>query len=417
MTIEAQATQVWLRDELVGMLTPTRRGATFQFSEAIAAEHRGEPLLSASLPVQSEPFDPERTRSWFMGLLPEEQQLDEVRRRFNLFGDTYLDVLREIGWECAGAVVIVPEGANPTKADVRPLNDADLAERLVALPARPYDDDAALRVSLGGFQAKMLTTRIAGGWGLPIGGAVSTHILKPQPTAVFPGIIEAEAWGMALASHVTETAHTELLPLEDAPATLVVERFDRKTIDGTLVRTHQEDGAQAMGIPPERKYAGSGTASRSDPTFQRIAALLDRYADNPRDELRRLVEQMTVNVAVGNTDAHAKNYGILHTDARTIGLSPMYDVVPATVVNPRMLEMSLRIDATLRIDRITGEKLIAEARSWGVGARPAERYVSETLARLRDAIPLVGERYPDAAPQLPDGTAARIERLLSTRRE
>lgn len=408
-------THVWLNARHVGTLERTRRGnATFRFRDELVDAYQNVPLLSTSLPVRSEPFDAEPTRSWFAGLLPEDRQLDEVRRRFNLQSASYLDVLREIGWECAGAVVVVPEDVQPAEGSLKPLNATELAERLVALPRHPYDDNEALRLSLGGFQAKLLVTRIDDGWALPIGGAVSTHILKPQPADANPGLVEAEAWGMAVAARVTETAKTWLLRLDDAPVTLVAERFDRWEDDGRTVRIHQEDGAQAMGIPPERKYATGPSGATSDPSLARIAELLDRYAEAPRVELRRLMEQVTVNVALGNTDAHAKNYGILHPTDRTIALSPMYDVVPARVINPRMLEMGLRVGATLRMDRVTGAKLVDEATSWGLGARVARSYVEDALTKLRVAVDDVGEIYPSADPQLSATAEQAIEHLSRT---
>lgn len=410
-----EPTHVWLHSRHVGTLEPTRRGnATFRFDDELVDAFRSVPLLSTALPVRAQPFDAERTRSWFAGLLPEDRQLDEVRRRFNLQSASYLDVLREIGWECAGAVVVAPDARHPAEGSLKPLSATELAERLAALPQHPYDDNEALRISLGGFQAKLLVTRANDGWALPIGGAVSTHILKPQPVDAYPGLVEAEAWGMAVAAGATEAAKTWLLGLDGAPVTLVSERFDRSDDNGRTVRLHQEDGAQAMGVPPERKYATGPSGAKSDPSLAKIADLLDRFAEAPRVELRRLAEQVTVNVALGNTDAHAKNYGILHPTDRTVALSPMYDVVPARVINPGMLEMGLRIDAALRIDRVTGAKLVAEAASWGISARVARSYVEQALAKLRIAVDEVGELYSAADPRLATTTAQTIDHLLHT---
>lgn len=408
----SEAAQIWLHGRPIGNLTPTRNGATFQFEQHIASDNLGVPLLSASLPVQYQAFDADRTRAWFAGLLPEGRQLDEVRRRFDMPSGSFLEVLIEIGWECAGAVVVTRQGAEPPSGSYRQLTSDELALRLGALPRYPFDGIEALRISLGGFQAKMLATRIGDGWAMPVGGAISTHILKPQSPTTFPGLVEAEAWAMAVAAEVTETAATELLHIDTAPATLVVARFDRELVDGQLLRIHQEDGGQAMGVPPERKYASTHSGSKSDPTLLALAGILEKYAATPRTELRRLAEQMTVNVALGNTDAHAKNYGVLHPDARTIRLSPMYDVVPALRINPGMLDLGLRVASTLRIDRVSGAKLVAEATSWGLGTEPARRYVEECLTNLRSAVPVAQEKYPTADPELARTTLERTERLL-----
>lgn len=208
---------VYLEDELVGSLSRTRNGARFTYDETIVDTHLGKPLLSTSLPVQREPFDAARTACWFSGLLPEDTRLEEIRRFYGIQGESYLDVLQEVGWECAGAVSVITADDARTHADsgVEPISPQELADRLNALPSHPYDTVDTLRISLGGFQEKLcvvapdaiLDGGVArmGNIGIPIGGSPTTHILKPQPHR-FAGLIRAEAWGMSVASQVTPTS-------------------------------------------------------------------------------------------------------------------------------------------------------------------------------------------------------------------
>ena len=37
---------------------------------------------------------------------------------------------------------------------------------------------------------------------------------------------------------------------------------------------------------------------------------------------------MTFNVAIGNTDAHAKNFSLLHSALSKTTLAPLYDIAP-----------------------------------------------------------------------------------------
>ncbi|MBA2665770.1 MAG: HipA domain-containing protein [Trueperaceae bacterium] len=402
---------VWLHGREVGVLKRKRNGATFQYAPRVVAETPGVPLLSVALPVQAAPFDASVTRNWFTGLLPEDRQLQEVQRRFGLEASDFLSLLGEIGWECAGAVVIAPANSDPPSGSLQTLDDAELAARLVALPARPFDEAAALRVSLGGYQAKIVLTRTSSGWALPLGGAVSTHILKPQPATQWPGLIEAEAWAMAAAASATPTAANELLHLEGAPPTLCVTRFDREAVNGGTRRLHQEDSAQALGLAPEAKYAKSGAPSRSDPSFLKIARILERYADEPARQLEQLLQQVTVNVALGNTDAHAKNYGLLHVAPGTVSLSPLYDVAPTHLINPGMPELGLRVGDTLLLERVTGSKLVAEAVRWGMTSVRARAVVQDALDALQAGVIRATERYPASAPRLPSYVEARIEGL------
>lgn len=403
----ADVLRVWLGATEVGTLTRTRNGARFQYAGDVVAAGPGRPLLSTSLPVQAEPFEPGQTAAWFTGLLPEDRQREEVERRFGLQGATYFDMLREIGWECAGAVTISAE-AQPPDGALRRLSDSHLAERLAALPSHPHDDNRALRMSIGGYQAKLLATADDDGWALPLDGAVSTHILKPQPHDRYPGLVAAEAWAMTAAADATAVAEVELLHIPGAPETIAVTRFDRTRDHGALVRLHQEDAAQAMGIPPERKYASSGRVSRSDPSLARLATLLDRYASDPFAEQQRLLQQVVVNVAMGNTDAHAKNYGLLHRQPGQVTLTPMYDIVPALFLNPAMLEMGLRIDGVLRIDRVSRERVANEALSWGLPSATVEQGIEDTLARLLAGVDAACARFPDG----PSGLAAFVRRRI-----
>lgn len=302
-------------------------------------------------------------------------------------------------------------GAPASVGEYLPLGDAEIAARLAALPSHPFDDDRALRVSLGGYQSKLLLTAMTDGWALPLDGAISTHILKPQPADRFPNMVAAEAWAMALAEQIAPTARTSLLPDPGAPTTIVVERFDRTSSAHGPTRIHQEDGAQAIGVPPERKYAASGAPNRRDPTLAAIAEVLARYSSAPEADLARLLQQVTINVVLGNTDAHAKNYGLLHSSPGVIVLSPLYDVVPATFVNPAQLEMGLRVDGVLRIDRVSRTRLVAEGAAWGIPHDRAVHIVETTLEAVPRAAEAADTRYPDRPRGLTDHVLDRLESL------
>lgn len=216
---------------------------------------------------------------------------------------------------------------------------------------------------------------------------------------------------MTAAAHATTAAEVKILRPAGAPETLVVTRFDRARHDGALLRVHQEDAAQAMGVPPERKYASSGPVSRTDPSLARLAALLERYASDPFAEQQRLLQQVVVNVAMGNTDAHAKNYGLLHHAPGQVSLTPMYDLVPALYLNPAMLEMGLRIDGVLRIDRVSRERIAHEASSWSLPPASVEREIDATLVRLRVGVDAAVARFPEAPSALAAFVALRIDAL------
>ncbi|MCL2808028.1 MAG: HipA domain-containing protein [Coriobacteriia bacterium] len=418
---------VYLYGNQIGNLVPTRTGARFSFLNKIAGSMLGSPMLSTALRVQASPFDTLQTRNWFTGLLPEDARLSELCRFFGVPEDDYLAILEELGWECAGAVSVMPGKvaavAHKISEESLKLSKQELAQRLEALPAHPFDSASTLRVSLGGFQEKLCVVvrgclSITDGYaqihevGMPLDGALSTHILKPQPER-FPGMIEGEAWAMAVASIVTPTAQTALLDIEGAPITLMIRRFDRRHDDGKLCRIHQEDCAQAMGLGPLQKYAASGTPKKSDPSYLRIATLLKSYSVDPEEQLKQLLSQMIVNAVLGNTDAHAKNYAYLHPDESTICLAPLYDVVPAREITPRVVDMGMRIGGRIRIDRIGYEQVIDESTSWGLSSAVSQIVLQETLEGIREGITYANKLYPKPGTLHTQPTLKRLESFLS----
>jgi serine/threonine-protein kinase HipA len=97
---------VWLGDRRVGDLVRDRRTLTFHRSPGAA-----EPTVAAEgdEPTWSSGF----TRAWFDGLLPEEERRSAAEVEHGVDrGDTF-SLLAAIGWECAGAVSVLPEGRLP----------------------------------------------------------------------------------------------------------------------------------------------------------------------------------------------------------------------------------------------------------------------------------------------------------------
>lgn len=422
---------VRLHDRRIGKLRRVPNGARFAYDAEIQNTMAGVPLLSVGMPVRDREYDAATTGCWFRGLLPEDERVDEVRSLFGIEGTSYLDVLEQIGWECAGAVSVTPEdmlwpiaGDAESARASEPLSSEELARRLTALPRHPFDTEATLRISLSGFQSKMcvigpiipheMTPTIeAGSFSLPLNGLPSTHILKPEPRR-FPGLAEGEAWAMRVAAHVTPAARVALLKLDGAPPTLCVERFDR-VLDGEgtpVRRIHQEDCAQALGVDVDRKYATQGSPKKSDPSFRRIAMLFDTYCEDSHEQLLRLFDQMVVNVVLGNTDAHAKNYSIMHPRPGWIALSPLYDVVPAAEITPGVRHMGMRIANQLSIDKVERKHLLAETNGWGLSEGALEERLDRDLELLVEGMSLESVYFPRAAARHERPAIARAKRLM-----
>lgn len=279
------------------------------------------------MPKQQEAFGDQVCKAVFGGLLPEEGQRTAIARAIGISPDNPFRLLEALGGDVAGALAFLPEGEAPIQdhsgTAPAPLQEAELAELLDRLPAVPMlAGEGGARLSLAGAQSKLPVVVTAhGGIALPRPGEPSTHLIKPEPDR-FPELAANEAFCLALARAVgIDVASAEWREVAGTPL-LLVERYDRTTVDGKTHRLHQEDFAQALGVPSNRKYASEG-----GPTFRDSFALLRSAATRPAREVLKLAEAAIFNLIIGNADAHAKNYSLLRGESGEVVLAPLYDLV------------------------------------------------------------------------------------------
>ena len=298
---------VWLYGARVAVIGRERDRLRLTYSEeALTTYPLGTPLLSLSLPVSSRRYTHGVVRPFLDGLLPEGTSRRAIAYDLHVNASDTYGLIRLLGRDCAGAMVIQPSGdlapplASTTTAE--PLSTEDINELVRNLKSAPLGVGGRVRISLAGVQDKLVLTRMRdGNWGRPVDATPSTHILKPE-IAAFPDTVQNEAFCMRVAKHlglnVASVATTQI----GGRTLLVVERYDRVIgADGTVRRIHQEDFCQATGVAPEQKYQEDG-----GPSLSRIAGILRDLG--PPGSLERLLEAVTLNVLIGNGDAHGKNF-------------------------------------------------------------------------------------------------------------
>jgi serine/threonine-protein kinase HipA len=386
----------WLYGTPVAVLTPSRdfRIQLEWRAEGVERWGLGSPALSVGLPIGTArgPRD-QRGLDFFENMLPEGPALGRMAELAGVRPADTFGILRAFGRDCAGAIMLLPEDAEPgaagpsgytamTPDDLRRvLGDLDVAP-LGAAPERGF------RPSLAGFQRKALLGRAPDGtWQLPSGDAPSTWILKPDgphPMAVNEDTCLRLATACGL-----PVPETELLDVGGLRV-LAVRRYDR--LDGPAgqlpVRVHQEDGCQATATPPGQKYEEQG-----GPSLRDLAGLLRDFGD-PGDVVS-LLRRTTFNMAVGNADAHAKNFSVLHADGPAISLAPCYDVLSTIALEltggtgePMQADTHLgqRVGGQADIRAVTAASLVAEAATWGIRRRTASAVVAETLDQVLTAV-------------------------------
>jgi serine/threonine-protein kinase HipA len=380
--------------------------------EGIEAFGLGSTIVSESVPLEARPTprNAGRRRNFFSELLPEGRLLTRLSSQAGLEPNDVIGMLRRYGRDLAGALQVYDPDApgEPRTPRTEPLTEVAIGEMLRDATLAPLGNDRLTgRTSLGGVQDKIVLARVGDGWHQVHDGAPSTHIVKVSPEER-PSMIVDEEYGARADRELGLSAFETRLETFDGVRALVVERYDRNpTIPGG--RLHQEDANQALGAYGAMKYEGTG----SPVSLLRVSDIFRSYGDD--DSRRRLLTQVTLAVAIGNLDLHAKNLSILHPPRDGSGrlpspsLAPAYDMVPLRHhVAHRGLAMS--IEGESDHSHITAEAIAAEGESWGV--RGANAIVAEAL---RAIAAFVERERPSrgAHPELRDDVGRFTARLLA----
>lgn len=382
----ARELEVYLYQHRVGKLIQDENSdMVFEYAEAWL-NTSGAPPLSQSLPLRKERFNRRECRGFFGGILPEGGIRQVTAKILGISAKNDFMMLERIGGECAGAVTFLPPGENLSAQaeDYCALDTQALATLLRDLPRRPLlVGEAGMRLSLAGAQDKVALYVEGEKISLPLGGAMSTHILKPAIDKL-EGVVFNELLCMNLAQAVgIPTAHAEVRSCEEIKY-LLVERYDRVRVRGTpLQRIHQEDFCQALGIASEQKYQNEG-----GPYLKDCFRLVREISSHPTRDLLSLLDAVIFNFLIGNNDAHGKNFSLLYEGewGSKIRLSPCYDLLCTTYYPWLSKNMAMKIGEEYSAERIYPKHFERLAEDVGFGKpmvlRRVRKLATATLTKL-----------------------------------
>ncbi len=353
--------------------------------------------LSLSLPLVAREHPDKVIAPYLWNLLPDNHEtLVGWAKLFGLKGVNAFSLLQHTGEDVAGAAQFMrPERLDVVQGSsagqLQWIDETEIARRLRAIhvnrAAWSQPGDAGY-FSLSGAQPKMSLLYQDGRWGIPSARTPTTHILKP-PGRDFDGFAENEHFCLTLAGAAgLPVANTSVQFFEDQPA-FVTERFDREHVDGGLVRVPAEDFCQALGVHPDSKYQ-----NRGGPTPEAILKLLARESSSPEQDCLTFLDALIFNALIGGSDAHAKNYTLLHGGGR-VRLAPLYDIASALpYFDAKALKLAMKIGRHYELTSIT-------ARDWdhigefaGAGSQTRHR-VSEMADRLTALVPIIAAQLQD----------------------
>ena len=394
-----------------GRLTQDARGA---MAFAYAPDYLADPAaraISISMPLGPARFEDHVARPYFSGLLPDEGARHRLAAALGVSAANAFGLLEIIGGDCAGALSLHPADTAPfaaTRGDVDWLDDARLGQIVARLRERPLlGGEDGIRLSLAGAQDKLAVCADDHRIGLPRDGLPTTHILKPS-IMTLDGSVENELFCLRLAKRIGLTVvQADLRPAGGAPA-LLVRRYDRQTGKGTVLRLHQEDFCQALGVPPEIKYEAEG-----GPGVTQSLALVDRVCARPAADRLEFIRRLIFHCLVGNADAHAKNHALLYRNVAP-DLAPVYDVL-CTAVYPRLHKsLAMKIGERDRPDTIRLEDWATLMPPGRAGVRLMTRELQGMASRIGDEADQLMHDLAQAGIDHP--VLARIRELIETRR-
>jgi serine/threonine-protein kinase HipA len=394
---------VLLGERDIGRLTRDKAGSlTFAYDEAWLGNEDAYPL-SFSMPLTQARHSGDVVAAYLWGLLPDNEIiLDGWAKRFKVSARNPFALLAHVGEDCPGAVRFVTAERRDKVAreserrrEIAWLDEHAIAERLRGL----HRDASAWReptdtgqFSLGGAQPKTALFSDGKRWGVPSGRMPTTHIFKPGSPDL-EGHAENEHFCLVLAGEAgMPVARSRVMHFEDEVA-IVVDRYDRLRDGDVVVRVHQEDCCQALGVLPVNKYENVG-----GPGARAIATLLQERSRSAQEDLDTFLAALAFNWVVAGTDAHAKNYSVLIGRRGALRLAPLYDIasfLPYAKHGLRKLTLAMKIGGTYRLHDIgvhAWEKLAKE-----VGRDPEEERtkVAAMCEALPDLCAAVYERTKD----------------------
>lgn len=375
--------------------------------------------LSLSLPLTAQQHRHEVVSSFLWGLLPDNARtLDHYGRLFGVSARNPVALLTHIGADCAGAVQFAApesakqlEGVPSNDGPIEWLSAKEIAGELKTVREQGIPGTSRSTIgqfSLAGAQPKIALIEEHGRWGRPCGRIPTNRILKP-PSGEFRGFAENEHFCLELAGKIALGSVSSRVMTFAGEVAIVVERFDREHQGGTWLRIHQEDICQALGVMPTQKYENEG-----GPGIPDVIALLREASTKPGEDVERFLRATALNWVLAATDAHAKNYALLH-GSRGVRLAPFYDILsylPYADETLHRVKLAMKIGSEYMVRRIN-------RRSWSALAkrtRVAERTVLDNVIAVLDALPSAVDRTAQSSIQqgldasIVEGIRERVQR-------
>ena len=396
-----EAAAVCLHGHLVGHLWSSHGTNWFQ----LAPNYRELPQR----PVLGQVFEERPTYQWkqaqllpqwFSNLLPEHRLRDLIADERGISPRNEFRLLVALGADLPGAVELVPipkeqqtlsSGWGQDIPEALPSENVPEIEHQISGDARYL-----IRFSLAGVQLKLSMVWSSNTLTLPGKGDFGDRLVK-LPSRQYRGVPENEFsmmhWAGEVGINVPDCAIRPVDQLGQLPtgfdvlrnsSVYVVQRFDRDRSSSPSQRIHMEDLNQVINNWPDDKYGGV--------SFERLGRIILELCG--QDDYLEYIRRLTFCIAIGNEDAHLKNWTIWYPNRIRPRLSPAYDLV-STIQYPELVrKMALRLGRTRDASRIDMTAMKRLANNTDVDPTTISMIVEDTLTSMRDSWPRISADLP-----------------------
>ena len=401
---------VWLDAQKIGELR--EQGNLWAFEYEPAWQASGFDLSPALPRADGEIVDGASLRpvQWFFdNLLPEEGSRRLLAQGAQLDPADAFGLLQHYGPESAGALTLLaPHQALP-EPGLAPLPDETLSARIRALPRLPLSEGAPKRMSLAGAQHKLAVVLHQDRLWEPVGGAASTHLLKPDHERVdeYPHTAANEWFCMQLAAACGLPVPAVELRQVPEPVYLV-RRFDRVGDGLDARRLYALDACQVLSLDAVFKYR--------EATAERLAELVS-MCRRPAVTRLGLLRWQLFNLLIGNGDAHLKNLSfLLKPDSGGMELAPHYDLLSTAVYRaPAWGDAALAVPmgAARAMGDVRSDDVVAFGNALGIPEQTTLRQLERIAGRMRDRARRLVEAYEAGEHGRPLAGEARLLRQIT----
>ncbi|MBI1868550.1 MAG: HipA domain-containing protein [Methylocystis sp.] len=366
-----------------------------------------QPAIAYTLPKQSAPHICEQgLHPFFDNLIAEGWLRNAQARALKTDPNNHFALLLAFGRDCAGAVSVIDPA--PDREPVIDIDDPVAAKALGS------------RGSLSGVQRKLLAVK-EGRIYRPARHDETSQFIAKLPSGSLRDIVENEFLTTIVARALLpddQTVDAVIAPLRGLQdRALLVRRFDRLPSGAKI---HFEEFNQLLG-----RRSGD---DKYDAAYEDMAAFIRTTPGCAPVDAWRLYRRILVCFLTGNTDAHLKNFAMLHVQGG-LQLTPAYDLVAATLYPEyRTLALSIAKAENLSLERLRPKHLSALGDACGLDAatiaetvrkldqrrKAAEKAVVANARKIGAAA--LGDNLVDLMERRWNGTFSSIGRFLSTKR-